>query len=340
MAFRKKPRGRRIVPSARGVLKIAVLFVVAASTYGGMTFAAHGPNVALDEPRPEPRQYASIDYEGVDPVITGSVGHMFHSSGFVGPNRDEKTDRARPEMDLVAMAENFNKLRLRLASLDDSPFDPATPQSRPGMPALALAEARDDADEGPRMTVASLDTRPGSSALDAIEEASPVSDDPSVPTPTALPDQLAYARANTPATERIINAFSERERWCLATAIYFEARGESYRGQAGVAQVIMNRVDHRLYPDSICGVVFQNQHWRNRCQFSFACDGIPEHINEQEPWRQAQSIADKVTAGSLYLSEVADATHYHANYVYPHWAPRMTKITRIGLHIFYRFRRG
>ncbi|RYE76507.1 MAG: cell wall hydrolase, partial [Hyphomicrobiales bacterium] len=134
--------------------------------------------------------------------------------------------------------------------------------------------------------------------------------------------------------------WSQKEMWCLATAIYFEARGEKYRGQVGVGQVVMNRVKHRLYPDSICGVVFQNQHKRNACQFSFACDGIPERVTEQTSWKQAQEIAKGVVDGSLYLTEVGYATHYHATYVHPHWAPRMKKVTKIGLHVFYQFKRG
>jgi spore germination cell wall hydrolase CwlJ-like protein len=133
---------------------------------------------------------------------------------------------------------------------------------------------------------------------------------------------------------------SQKSLWCLATAIYFEARGESYRGQVGVAQVVMNRVKHKAYPNTVCGVVFQNQSRRNACQFSFACDGIPERVSDKKSWAQADEIAKKVSNGSLYLTEVANATHYHANYVYPRWAPRLKRMTKIGLHIFYRFKKG
>jgi spore germination cell wall hydrolase CwlJ-like protein len=155
---------------------------------------------------------------------------------------------------------------------------------------------------------------------------------------------LAYARATAPVTGGFSTgpaiAVSDKELWCLATAIYFEARGESYRGQVAVAQVVLNRVKDRRYPDTICGVVFQNQNRRNSCQFSFACDGIPETINDRQSWAQAEDIANRFTAGELYLSEVADATHYHATYVRPAWAPRMNKVTQIGLHVFYKFKRG
>ncbi|RUT31444.1 cell wall hydrolase [Arsenicitalea aurantiaca] len=157
-------------------------------------------------------------------------------------------------------------------------------------------------------------------------------------------EQIAYARANQPMTDFDLTfngkKVSDRELWCLATAIYFEARGESYRGQIGVSQVVLNRVKHHLYPSTICGVVFQNQHRRNACQFSFACDGIPDRVNDQRAWAQAEEIARGTVNASLYLTEVADSTHYHATYVSPTWARRMDKVTQIGLHIFYKFKSG
>lgn len=335
MAFGLRP-ARAGKASTGGFSRVAGLLTFAIIAMAGMTNAAMGPHSQTDDLFAATFEVASIDYSGVAPVITGSVDTLFQSSGFVGPNRSGKTDRARPQVDLMAMATSLNEMRIHLASLDTEPFDPSVQQSRVSMPDVDLVNG--EPDEGPRISLANVDPALASAALSAIEQATPL--DPSIPLPLAMTDEMAYARANTPATERIVNTYSERERWCLATAIYFEARGESYRGQVAVAQVVMNRVKHSLYPDTICGVVFQNQTWRNRCQFSFACDGIPERVNEPEPWRQAESIADQVTAGSLYLSEVANATHYHANYVYPHWAPRMTRLTRIGAHIFYRFRSG
>ena len=77
--------------------------------------------------------------------------------------------------------------------------------------------------------------------------------------------------------------FSKAEQTCLANGIYFEARGESVRGQAAVAQVMLNRVRNPAYPNSICGVVYQNDKWCNRCQFSFACDGSQESHPEPRP---------------------------------------------------------
>jgi spore germination cell wall hydrolase CwlJ-like protein len=132
------------------------------------------------------------------------------------------------------------------------------------------------------------------------------------------------------------SVFSKKEQACLAEAIYFEARSESLRGQAAVAQVVLNRVRNPAYPGSICDVVYQNRHWLNACQFSFACDGRRHRVTEPKYYKTAQDIAMAVTAGKIFLPEVGSSTHYYAAYVRPGWARYMKKMTRIGLHIFYR----
>ena len=132
------------------------------------------------------------------------------------------------------------------------------------------------------------------------------------------------------------SVFSAAEQQCLASGIYFEARGETVKGQAAVAQVILNRVRNPAYPKTICGVVYQNEDWRNRCQFSFACDNIRDRVNSQYHWRIAREVAMAVTAGKIWLPQVGSATHYHAVYVRPKWAKTMEKVGRIGLHVFYR----
>jgi spore germination cell wall hydrolase CwlJ-like protein len=132
------------------------------------------------------------------------------------------------------------------------------------------------------------------------------------------------------------SSFTEKEQTCLAKGIYFEARGESEKGQAAVAQVILNRVRNPAYPKSICGVVYQNQDWKNRCQFSFACDGIKDVIWSKRAYGTAKRIAGETTRGETWLPEVGSATHYHATYVKPRWAATMQKVDKIGLHIFYR----
>ncbi|NDW05464.1 cell wall hydrolase [Jiella pacifica] len=135
-------------------------------------------------------------------------------------------------------------------------------------------------------------------------------------------------------------ASSESEQTCLANGIYFEARGESSQGQAAVAQVILNRVRNPAYPNTICGVVYQNKNWRNRCQFSFACDGHKDRIRDAGSYAEAEDIAKKVTTGEIWISEVGSATHYHANYVRPRWARAMERVDKIGRHIFYRTYNG
>jgi spore germination cell wall hydrolase CwlJ-like protein len=132
------------------------------------------------------------------------------------------------------------------------------------------------------------------------------------------------------------SVFSSAEQKCLATAIYFEARGEEVKGQAAVAQVILNRVRNPAYPASVCNVVYQNDSWVNRCQFSFACDGIPDVIADRRAYGLAKDVAMAVTGGKIFLPEVASSTHYNATYVSPRWARSMERMTQIGSHIFYR----
>jgi spore germination cell wall hydrolase CwlJ-like protein len=131
------------------------------------------------------------------------------------------------------------------------------------------------------------------------------------------------------------SVFTAPQQHCLAAAIYFEARGEPIKGQAAVAQVVLNRVRNPAYPNSICGVVYQNEDWRHRCQFSFACDGVRDRVKSTEHWKVAEQVAMAVTAGRIWLEDVGSSTHYHATYVHPRWAKAMKKVDRIGRHIFY-----
>jgi spore germination cell wall hydrolase CwlJ-like protein len=123
---------------------------------------------------------------------------------------------------------------------------------------------------------------------------------------------------------------------CLTSAIYFEARGEAVRGQIAVAQVIINRTFSPFYPHDVCGVVYQNADRRNACQFSFACDGIPDVVTEPDAWARAQRIARDMIDGKLWMPEVGKATHYHAYWVHPDWINEMKKIYKLGVHAFYR----
>lgn len=125
------------------------------------------------------------------------------------------------------------------------------------------------------------------------------------------------------------------EERCLAQAIYFEARSENLEGQLAVAQVVLNRVDDHRYPNSICGVVFQNEHLPFRCQFSFACDGRSDNPHNKQAWAIARTIANIALNNSW--ADLSDAsTHYHAVEVHPYWMSKLDRRVKVGHHIFYR----
>jgi cell wall hydrolase len=134
----------------------------------------------------------------------------------------------------------------------------------------------------------------------------------------------------------LVGAMRAKQEKCLADAIYFEARGEPVRGQMAVAQVVVNRVFSGYYPHTICGVVYQNAHRHLRCQFTFACDGIPERVNEPAAWERAKHIAREALDGKFWLNDIGKATHYHARWVHPWWVREMRRLDRIGVHTFYR----
>ena len=123
---------------------------------------------------------------------------------------------------------------------------------------------------------------------------------------------------------------------CLAEAVYFEARGEAVRGQIAVAQVVMNRTFSGFYPNTVCGVVYQNKHRHLACQFTFACDNNPDVVREPDMWERAKKIAKAMLDGHLWLPEVAKSTHYHAYWVRPSWVNEMKKMYKFGVHTFYR----
>lgn len=124
---------------------------------------------------------------------------------------------------------------------------------------------------------------------------------------------------------------------CLTQAIYYEAALEPAEGQEAVAQVVLNRVRDPNYPNSICGVVFQGAERVTGCQFSFTCDGALAQAPVPWAWKRAEAVAAKALNGHV-AARVGTATHYHADYVHPWWAPTLLKIDQIGAHIFYRWK--
>ena len=125
---------------------------------------------------------------------------------------------------------------------------------------------------------------------------------------------------------------------CLAQAIYFEARSEPIAGWEAVADVVINRALSPTYPGSICGVVFQGQYRRHKCQFSFACDGLSDRPKQRILWRKALRMAGNKLVNVRAGPATARATHYHADYVDPYWSRSMVKLAKIGRHIFYNDR--
>ena len=124
---------------------------------------------------------------------------------------------------------------------------------------------------------------------------------------------------------------------CLTQAIYYEAALEPTEGQEAVAQVILNRVRDPNYPNSVCGVVYEGAERVTGCQFSFTCDGSLAQGPVGWAWTRAARVAERALGGYV-ADRVGTATHYHANYVYPWWAPTLNKLTQIGAHIFYRWK--
>ena len=122
---------------------------------------------------------------------------------------------------------------------------------------------------------------------------------------------------------------------CLTQAVYYEAGFEPMEGRRAVAQVVLNRMRHPAFPKSVCGVVYQGAR-APVCQFSFVCDGALYRRPALGAWKQAEQVAAAALDGFVDRA-VGAATHYHADYVAPYWAPRLAKITQIGAHIFYRW---
>lgn len=132
--------------------------------------------------------------------------------------------------------------------------------------------------------------------------------------------------------------FAAVQKNCLTTAIYFESRSESELGQLAVAMVVMNRVQTSKL--SVCGVVYKGANRINACQFSFACDGKPDAVDDVKAWKASDDISELALAGRFRglgesMQVLTIATNYHADYVSPRWSKQITRLAKIGRHIFY-----
>jgi len=153
-----------------------------------------------------------------------------------------------------------------------------------------------------------------------------------------------------------INQYSPEDIYCLAANVYHEARNDMIIGQFAVADVVLNRVADKRFPNTICEVVKEGpvvETWatrktkdpddavfvpvKNKCQFSWYCDGLDDNIDEEVAWRQAQAVAHMIIGNRSMRGITEGSTHYHATYVNPRWAKTKYPIGQIGKHKFYRW---
>jgi spore germination cell wall hydrolase CwlJ-like protein len=265
--------------------------------------AGKGPRVVSMPMRLPPKHFSA-----------GSVieRHSWFEPAEAGDRYELAFVERRPFMEAINVAALFRAPSNRLVIDEDLPVNIASLVRESAGNVLSYSDLEDRPERSPFAAVLNAD-RP----IDLI--------------PRLGKDDHSWAAQPLPAS-----VLSDREQHCLAAGIYFEARGEPVRGQAAVAQVILNRVRNPTYPDTVCGVVYQNRKWRNRCQFSFACDRVADEVKDSRRWDTARYVAREATEGRIWLKQVGSSTHYHASYVQPKWARKMKEVGRIGLHIFYR----
>lgn len=286
-------------------------------------------------PDSQPRLTPRIDFEttGSIPPISNTQPERSISAAI---NRTNKTDRI-----LAAKAGETPRHDIALSlELDQQAANPASifdAEARADRPGSLFPDS--DLPEGDptvmfRMSSLLFEAETDATPPGAFKHRQYVA--PGV-VPDTSPDAPLHAtRKLTPAERLGLNAASRAKAVkCLAEAIYFEARSEPERGQSAVAQVVINRAFSGYYPNDICGVVYQNKHRHLACQFTFACDGIPDIVYSKPHWALAERLAIEALDGKTYLQDVGKATHYHAYYVSPYWARKMRKLVRIGAHTFY-----
>jgi len=137
---------------------------------------------------------------------------------------------------------------------------------------------------------------------------------------------------------------SPDEIYCMAEAIYFEARNQDLIGQIAVAIVVRNRMRDKRYPSTACEVVRDGHHWqgypiRDKCQFSYYCDGKPEIPIDKKAWEKALNLAKLVYVDGIEIVSLGSATHYHTVWVNPKWSKELNQCLIIGDHKFYDNRR-
>ena len=123
---------------------------------------------------------------------------------------------------------------------------------------------------------------------------------------------------------------------CLAAAIWYEAGAETLAGKKAVAQVVLNRVRHPVFPKTVCGVVFQGAERRTGCQFTFTCDGAMTRTPSASAWANVRGLARIMLTGEVFKL-VGSATHYHTDWVLPAWSAKLDKVHKEETHLFFRW---
>ena len=237
----------------------------------------------------------------------------------------------RPELDLRVEAV------ARVTGGDPGPGGLAALSARMDPAALALAIRHDP--NAPRATPLGL--TPGWESLTLAGKPSLVVGASGVEAQRINAATPGLAGRLAPARPFVFRAATGEDRSralrCLTQAVYYEAALESDEGQAAVAQVVLNRVRDRNYANTVCGVVFEGAERLTGCQFSFTCDGALARTPIAWAWNRSQVVAERALNGHV-ATRVGTATHYHADYVHPWWAPTLNKLTQVGSHIFYRWK--
>ena len=161
---------------------------------------------------------------------------------------------------------------------------------------------------------------------------------------------ISFMVATTSIDKVEVDNFRLNEATCLAKNMYYEARNQGLAGQLAVSLVVMNRVKDSRYPNTVCGVVEQGptrESWkkngtyypiRNRCQFSWFCDGKSDEPKEPITYKRLLDLALVLVYDDIQIVDFTEgATHYHADYVFPAWRKSKTKTVEIADHIFYRW---
>lgn len=227
---------------------------------------------------------------------------------------------------IIMIAASFNFVRTAQRDVELARKTAAPAGSAPS-PADALL---DDALPFSPLNLSTSDPR----ALEALSPEEAIAANAARP-PSTAPNPAARP-LSIPLTDL---ASFDRSIDCMTAAIYYEAASETVDGQRAVAQVVLNRLRHRLYPHTVCGVVFQGAERATGCQFSFTCDGSLTRVPSLAGWTRARNIALQALEGYVF-KPVGLSTHYHADYVVPFWASSLVKLTTIGRHIFYRIDGG